>query len=100
LVEEFIGDKRYPSELIWNLVEITNVIFDDFDLIGIWDEITEHVYQLTDFKDLTTQDMPAHLHFDKVHTDLTSLIDLVFYLCEIPAIETQQMAARGTPIHG
>lgn len=94
LVEEFIGDYRYPANLIWNLEEITDIIFDSNDLAGIWGEITEYVYQLTDFKDLENQDLPEHLRFDSTQEGLESLIDLVLYLFEIPAIEPQQMAAK------
>ena len=50
LVDDYIGEYRYPSNLIRNLPEIVDILFEDKDVLPIWKEIKEHAYQLDAFE--------------------------------------------------
>ena len=50
LVDDYIGESRYPSSLIWNLPEIVDILFEDKDVLPIWKEIKEHAYLLDAFE--------------------------------------------------
>lgn len=91
LVNDYIGEYRFPSSLIWNLEEIVDIIFDKPELPLIWQEIANHIFQLSDFVDIT--ELPT-LQTDN-NTDLVDvdyLIRFTFKLLDIAVPELAYMA--------
>jgi hypothetical protein len=91
LVDDYIGEFRYPSSLVWNLEEIVDILFEDKDVLPIWKEIKDHVYQLDDFEQ--GAEKPPILLDDieeKAHARL--LIEFAFEMLDVGIPELGSMA--------
>lgn len=91
LVDDYIGEYRYPSSLIWNLPEIVDILFENKDVLPIWKEIKEHVYQLDAFEQGTTKP-PALLDDIGEKNDASLLIEFAFDMLDIAIPEIAVMA--------
>ena len=91
LVDDYIGEFRYPSNLVWNLEEIVDILFEDKDVLPIWKEIKDHVYQLDNFEQ--GAENPPKLLDDieeKAHARL--LIEFAFEMLDVGIPELGNMA--------
>ncbi|TMP27707.1 hypothetical protein CWB99_05835 [Pseudoalteromonas rubra] len=91
LVDDYIGEYRYPSSLIWNLKEIVEIIFEDKDALPIWKEIKEHAYQLDAFEQ-NTEKPPALLDDIGEKEDVSLLIEFAFDMLDVAIPELGDMA--------
>jgi hypothetical protein len=49
LVDDYISEFHYPYNLIHNLEELAEILFEVVPWERLWPEIREHIYQLSDF---------------------------------------------------
>lgn len=91
LVDDYIGEYRYPSSLIWNLPEIVDILFEDKGVLPIWNEIKEHVYQLDAFE-LGAEKPPALLGEIGEKKDASLLIEFAFDMLDVAIPELGVMA--------
>ncbi|MDD2776113.1 MAG: hypothetical protein PHU06_09165 [Gallionella sp.] len=49
LVDDYISEFHYPQNLIHNLEELAEILFEEVPWEQLWPEIREHIYQLSDF---------------------------------------------------
>lgn len=49
LVDDYISEFHYPFNLIHNLEELADILFEEVPWDQLWPEIREHIYQLSDF---------------------------------------------------
>lgn len=87
LVDDYIGGYRYPSSLIWSLEDIVNIIFENPELPLIWQEISDHVYQLTDFNNFS--DFPPSFSVENtksLESEVLVRLAFKFYDCIVPEI--------------
>lgn len=91
LVNDYISEHRYPSDLVWNLEEIVDILFEDRDILPLWNEIKEHVYQLDDFQ-VRGKEPPAMLDGDKTRDDSRLLIEFAFDMFDVGIPELAYMA--------
>ncbi len=91
LVDDYIGEYRYPSSLIWNLKEIVEILFEDKGVLPIWDEIKEHVYKLDAFEQ-NTEKPPALLDDIVENEDASLLIKFAFDMLDVSIPELGDMA--------
>ena len=91
LVNDYLSELRYPGQFLHNLNRHLPILFAQPPLPEIWDEIEQHVYQLSDFSE--AQDFPplAALPQDcRSHTD--TLLDLLFTNATLPIFEIRNEA--------
>ncbi|MBE0362149.1 hypothetical protein PULV_a3955 [Pseudoalteromonas ulvae UL12] len=91
LVDDYIGENRYPNSLIWNLQEIVDILFEDKDVLPIWKEIKEHAYQLDAFEQ-GTENPPALLNDFGEKKDANLLIEFAFDMLDVAIPELEVMA--------
>ncbi|NQY26166.1 MAG: hypothetical protein HRT92_03200 [Piscirickettsiaceae bacterium] len=91
LVDDYISEYRYPSSMIWNLNEIVDILFDDMDVLPVWEEIKEHVYELDAFQSDGEQP-PALLCESELTSDSNLLIQFSFDMLDIVIPELEYMA--------
>ncbi|WP_028305187.1 ATP-binding protein [Oceanospirillum maris] len=91
LVDDYIGEYRYPSNLIWNLKEIVEILFEDEDVLPIWKEIKEHAYQLDAFEQ-NAEKSPALLDDIGEKEDASLLILFAFDMLDVAIPELGVMA--------
>ncbi len=91
LVDDYIGEYRYPSSLIWNLKEIVEILFEDKDVLPIWKEIKEHAYQLDAFEQ-KSEKPPALLDDIGEKEDASLLIEFAFDMLDVAIPELGDMA--------
>ncbi|MBE3709814.1 hypothetical protein HJ210_22715 [Vibrio parahaemolyticus] len=91
LVDDYIGEYRYPSSLIWNLPEIVDILFEDKDILPIWKEIKEHAYQLDAFEQ-GAEKPPALLDDIGEKKDASLLIEFAFDMLDVAIPELGVMA--------
>lgn len=58
LVDDYISEFHYPYNLIHNLEELAEILFEEVPWDQLWPEIREHIYQLSDFS-LAEEQAPA-----------------------------------------
>lgn len=58
LVDDYISEFHYPYNLIHNLEELAEILFENVPWGQLWPEIREHIYQLSDFS-LAEEQAPA-----------------------------------------
>ncbi|WP_198043645.1 tetratricopeptide repeat protein [Ketobacter nezhaii] len=90
LVDDYISEYRYPSSLIWNLEEIVDILFEDKDVLPVWREIVDHVYQLDDFDQSSTPPALQDSHEDP--SDSSLLIQFSFDMFDVGIPELAHMA--------
>ncbi|WP_305812312.1 hypothetical protein [Photobacterium leiognathi] len=93
LVDDYIGEYRYPSSLIWNLQEIVDILFEDKDVLPIWKEIKEHAYQLDAFEQ-GAENPPALLDETGEKRDASFLIEFAFDMFDVAIPELEVMARQ------
>lgn len=49
LVDDYISEFHYPYNMIHNLEELADILFEEVPWEQLWPEIREHIYQLSDF---------------------------------------------------
>lgn len=49
LVDDYLSEFHYPWNMIHNLEELAEVLFENVPWDRLWPEIREHIYQLSDF---------------------------------------------------
>ncbi len=91
LVDDYIGEYRYPVSLIRNLEEIINIIFDKPNLSLIWEAITNHIFQLNDFFEIE-EFPPLPNKTESGIADVDFLIRFIFKLFDISVPELEHMA--------
>ena len=91
LVDDYIGESRYPSSLIWNLPEIVDILFEDKDVLPIWKEIKEHAYLLDAFEQ-GAEKPPALLDDIGENKDASLLIEFAFEMLDVAIPELGVMA--------
>ncbi len=92
-VVDYIGDHRYPGNLILYLDEISSTICPESDLPVVWDEIKEHVYQLDCFNDDT--EVPPDFSPGSEALDAKEvLVKVVFELFDLDVPEIALMAHK------
>jgi len=91
LVDDYIGEFRYPSSLVWNLEEIVDILFEDKDVLPIWKEIKDHVYQLDDFEQ-GAEKPPTLLDDIEVKAHASLLIEFAFEVFDVGIPELGNMA--------
>ena len=91
LVNDYLSESRYPGQYIAHLDRIVPILFVRPQLPDIWDEIEQHVYQLSDFSE--AQDFPplsVHPRDCQSHADI--LLDLLFTDAALPILEIRNEA--------
>lgn len=91
LVDDYISEYRYPSNLVWNLEEIVDILFEDVDVMPVWKEIKDHIYQLDDFGESGAKP-PTLLNGPEVPSDSGLLIQFSFNMFDIVIPELAHMA--------
>lgn len=86
LIENYLGEFRYPGDLMTGLDEIVAVLFEGSDIVSVWQEIREHAYQLNDFNDEATVP-PNYVPGNSSTSDVDHLIRFVFRLLDLPVFE-------------
>ncbi|ADE17039.1 hypothetical protein Nhal_4033 (plasmid) [Nitrosococcus halophilus Nc 4] len=93
LVDDYLADYRYPSNLLANLEDLSEILFEVPPLKALWEEIREHVYQLSDFAD--PKELPPDLDLTP---DPTTSYEMLAYFsfraADIPIPEIREMAHR------
>lgn len=91
LVDDYISEYRHPSNLIWNLEEIIYILFESIDMLPVWKEIKDHIYQLDCFQ--TGDERPPALPSESgVTSDSGLLIQLTFDMFDVGISELEYMA--------
>lgn len=86
LVDDYISEFHYPYNLIHNLEELAEVLFEVVPWERLWPEIREHIYQLSDFS-LAEEQAPS-LH----ESDLTAeetLLQAIVWTANLPIDEVR-----------
>ena len=101
LVNDYLSEFRYPGRFIHNLDRLLPILFVRPQLPDIWDEIEQHIYQLSDFSE--AQDCPplsVHPRDCQSHADI--LLDLLFTDAALPILEIRNEAHQAVCelIHG
>ncbi len=91
LVDDYISEYRYPRNLIGNLDEIFDILFEDVDVLPIWKEIKDHVYQLDNFEE-SGEKPPTLLDGTEVPSDSDLLIQFTFDMFDVGIPELAYMA--------
>ncbi|MGY0713291.1 ATP-binding protein [Azospirillum argentinense] len=90
-VADFIGEYRYPRELIWRLDRIAPLLFEEVPVASIWKEFEEHIYQLHEFSMATPiPDVPADLSM----TSEQALVAITFDALALPVPDVRDRAFR------
>lgn len=94
LVDDYISEYRYPNSLLWNLEEIVNILFKNLDIMPVWLEIKEHVYQLDDFKEEedSSKKPPKLIEHRQITNDSSLLIQFAFDMFDVGIPELAHMA--------
>lgn len=91
LVDDYISEFRYPSNLIWNLEEIVDILFDGEDVFLVWQEIKNHIYQLSCF--MSGEQTPTfESNGEQVSSDTSCLIRFSFDIFDVIIPELSAMA--------
>lgn len=86
LVDDYISEFHYPYNLIHNLEELAEVLFEEVPWKQLWPEIREHIYQLADFSLAEEQAPSPH------ESDLTAeetLLQAVVWAANLPIDEVR-----------
>ena len=88
LVNDYLSELRYPGQFLHNLNRLLPILFAQPPLPEIWDEIEQHVYQLSDFSE--AQNFPplsVHPQDCRSHADI--LLDVLFTDAALPIFKIQ-----------
>ena len=101
LVNDYLSELRYPGQFLHNLDRHLPILFAQPPLPEIWDEIEQHVYQLSDFSE--AQNFPplsVHPQDCRSHADI--LLDVLFTDAALPIFKIRNEAHQAICelIHG
>ncbi len=91
LVNDYLSESRYPRQFIDRLDRLVPILFARPQLPDIWDEIEQHIYQLSDFSE--AQDCPplsVHPRDCQSHADI--LLGVLFTDAALPIFEIRNEA--------
>ena len=86
LVDDYISEFHYPYNLIHNLEELAEILFEEVPWERLWPEIREHIYQLSDFSLAEAQAPSPH------ESDLSAeevLLQAVVWAANLPIDEVR-----------
>lgn len=86
LVDDYISEFHYPYNLIHNLEELAEILFEEVPWVQLWPEIREHIYQLADFS-LAEEQAPSPHESDL--TDEETLLQAVVWAANLPIDEVR-----------
>lgn len=86
LVDDYISEFHYPYNLIHNLEELAEILFEDVPWNKLWPEIREHIFQLSDFS-MTEEQAPAP--FESGLTAEEILLQAVMWGANLPIDEVR-----------
>lgn len=90
-VADFIGEYRYPRELVWHLDRIAPLLFGEVPVASIWGELEEHIYQLHEFAMASPiPDVSANLPM----TPEQALVEIAFDALALPVPDVRDRAFR------
>ncbi|MGA8148962.1 MAG: ATP-binding protein [Gallionellaceae bacterium] len=86
LVDDYISEFHYPFNLIHNLEELAEILFEEVPWEQLWPEIREHIYQLSDFS-MAEEHAPAP-HESGLTAEET-LLQAVMWAANLPIDEVR-----------
>ncbi len=86
LVDDYISEFHYPYNLIHNLEELSEILFEAVPWEQLWPEIREHIYQLADFSLAEDQ---APLPHESGVTAEEVLLQAVMWTANLPIDEVR-----------
>lgn len=88
-IDDYLSEGRYPSEHLRNIDEMLPIFFKQTPLLDVWNEIQQHVYQLSDFSyKVVSPPTPSPTIAKKSHADI--LIHILTSAFSIPIPEIRQ----------
>jgi hypothetical protein len=84
LITDYLSEFRYPVNLLYNLEELVEILFKNAPWEPLWTEISEHIYQLTDFslaEDVAPEPCPSNQTVEQV------LLEAVVWTGNLPIDE-------------
>lgn len=86
LVDDYISEFHYPVNLIHNLEELAEIIFETVPWGELWLEIRQHVFELSDFS--MAEDAAPSLVANNMSVEC-SLLETVFWASQLPIDEVR-----------
>ena len=86
LVDDYISEFHYPYNLIHNLEELADILFEVVPWERLWSEIREHIYQLSDFS--LAEDQAPSSHASN-HSAEETLMQSVGWAANLPIDEVR-----------
>lgn len=86
LVDDYISEFHYPYNMIHNLEELADILFEEVPWEQLWPEIREHIYQLSDFS-LAEEQAPALNEFSLTTEEV--LLQAVVWAANLPIDEVR-----------
>ena len=86
LVDDYLSEFHYPWNMIHNLEELAEVLFENVPWGQLWPEIREHIYQLSDFSLAEEQAPSPH---DSGLTAEGVLLQAVVWAANLPIDEVR-----------
>jgi hypothetical protein len=84
LIDDYISEFHYPFNLVHNLEELADILFENVPWVQLWVEIREHIYQLSDFS-LAEDHAPAP--YESKFTAEEILLQAVMWASNLPIDE-------------
>lgn len=84
LVDDYISEFHYPYNLIHNLEELSEILFEEVPWEQLWLEIREHIYQLADF---SLADVQAPAPHKSGITAEEALLQAIMWTANLPIDE-------------
>lgn len=84
LVDDYISEFHYPFNLIHNLEELADILFENVPWEQLWTEIREHIYQLSDFS-LAEEQAPSPQEYGLTAEEV--LLQAVVWAANLPIDE-------------
>ncbi|MDP2761168.1 MAG: ATP-binding protein [Sideroxyarcus sp.] len=86
LVDDYISEFHYPYNLIHNIEELAEILFEVVPWERLWPEIREHIYQLADFS-LAEEQAPAPHESGVIAEEV--LLQAVMWAANLPIDEVR-----------
>lgn len=86
LVDDYISEFHYPYNLIHNLEELAEILFEEVPWEQLWPEIREHIYHLADFS-LAEEQAPSPYESGLVADEV--LLQVVMWAANLPIDEVR-----------
>ncbi|MBF8275310.1 MAG: hypothetical protein HW390_383 [Candidatus Brocadiaceae bacterium] len=70
-IDDYLSEARYPSVHLRNIDELLPFFFKQIPLLDVWDEIQQHIYQLSDFsREVEFPPSPSKAIAKKSHAEI------------------------------